>query len=56
MPKKHKTFDSKQPTLANFGFKKQIIHRGEAVNVDVTKFSRQDTYNKGQCPKCPQRF
>ena len=56
MTKKNKVFDSKQPTLVNFGFKKQIIHCGEAINVDVPKFARPDTYNKVQCPKCPQRF
>ena len=56
MPKKPKVFDSKQTTLVNFGFKKQIIHCSEAINVDVPKFARPDTYNKVQCPKCPQRF
>ena len=56
IPKSHKVFDSTQPTLTNFGFKKQVIHRGKAVNVDLPKFARPDTYNKVRCPNCPSCF
>ena len=31
MPKKLDVFDSMQPVLANFDFKKRIIHHDEAV-------------------------
>lgn len=37
-------------------FQPQAIHPGEAVSVDVSKFSKPDTYNKVQCSKLPKRF
>ena len=43
-------------TLAAFGFKKQVIHHGEKVDVEIPQFASSDLYNKVACPTCPKRF